>query len=147
MLQGLLFCQPGQLECQRTCSGRKWPWKPSLLCILSPSPPPNLSRAAMTHFIVVAVTTRAGMPSVALGAGWSFDPVVFPVGTAPERGHRVTSASWRSVDFCRRLGDFCATQQTHWQFPQRPHSDDVNFLSARTCVTSNSHAFVKLMSC
>lgn len=94
MLQGLLFHQPGQLGRQSIYPGRKWPWRFSLLFTMSSTP--NLSRAAITHFIIESMTKRTGMPSMALRA--SLIPGYSQLSRSPDHMpsalHCVKSSAW-----------------------------------------------------
>lgn len=138
MLQGLLFHQPGQLGRQSIYPGRKWPWRFSLRFTMSS--PQDLSRTAITHFIIELMTKRTGMPSMALRA--SLIPGYSQLSRSPDHMpsalHRVKSSAWSqwiSSRPCRPTG---STLDVHVvimnQSPWRQDS------------ASASHTFVKLVS-
>lgn len=93
-LQRLLFRQPGQFGCQSIYPGRKWPWRFSLLFMMSS--PPNLSRAAITHFYY-SVDDQEDR-NVFCGpesCGGGFGPRVFPATMVP-RPHAFSMAAMKS---------------------------------------------------
>lgn len=94
MLQGLLFHQPGQLGRQSIYPRRKWPWRFSLLFTMSS--PPNLSRAAITHFIIESMTKSTGMPSMALRVSLipGYSQLSRSADHMPSALHCVKSSAW-----------------------------------------------------
>jgi hypothetical protein len=129
MLHGLLFVLLGQLGRQRIFSGRKWPWKFSLLFTMCPSPSPNLSRAARIHFIIVSVTKRTRMSFVALRVEQFSDPWCSQLPWSLYS----TPAAWLSCDvvFLESLG-FCQSQWISVQ-PGKPTG---NLLAVHVIISS-----------
>ena len=132
MLQGLLFRQPGQLGCQSIYPGRKWPWRFSLLFMMSS--PPNLSRAAITHFYycVDDQEDRNVFCGPESWGGRALDPGYSQLPWSPD--HMPSAWPPCKVLFLEPV-DFCQTQQTHWHFPWRPCSYNESAFGAASLVS------------